>query len=68
MPWMKTVMIVEGGDAVDTVVNTDTISRFGAVNADVTYLKFSDGTSIHVRETMQEIIDVVLQADAKKAK
>ena len=68
MPWMKTVMIVEGGETVETVVNTDTISRFGAVDAGVSYLKFSDGSSIHVRETMQEIIDVVLQADAKKAK
>ena len=68
MPWMKTAMVVEGGEAVETVVNTDTISRFGVVSADVTYLKFSDGSSIHVKETMQEIINVVLQADAKKAK
>lgn len=61
-------MIVEGGTAAEIVVNTDTISRFGAVSGDVTYLKFSDGSSIHVREPMQEIIDVVLEADAKKAK
>lgn len=60
-------MIVEGG-TVETVVNTDTISRFGAVSADVTYLKFSDGSTIHVQEPMQEIVAVVLKADANRAK
>lgn len=58
-------------EPVEEVINTDKIVRFCTwtiKGVQGTYIKFVDGTTIHVLDPMQEIIDVVLQADAKKAK
>ena len=78
MPWMKVSVIDDESEVtrqhttdkpVENAINTDTIVRFGpwiikgvkAVN-----IKFVDGSSIYVSDSMEEIIQVVLKADEKK--
>lgn len=80
MPWMKVSVVDDESevtrhsttdDPVEEVINTDMIVRFCSwtiKGIQGTNIKFVDGTSIHVLDPMQEIIDVVLQADANKAK
>lgn len=65
MPWMKLTMVIDGEEPVETVVNTDTISRFTAYDGGA-QIKFSDGSSIIVADSVDEIIQVVLTADEKK--
>ena len=64
---MSVKVVVEGSAPVDNVVNTDTISRFGPTPDGGSYIKFADGTSIHVVDPVSEITEVVLKADKQKA-
>lgn len=68
MPWMNVTGIHEGGVEVHNVINTDEIVRFSPMADGGTFIRFTDGTVLHVTDPMQEIIDVVLNADAKKVK
>lgn len=66
MPWMKVSVVVDGGSPIANVINTDSIARFGPTADGGSYIKFTDGTSIHVSDPMSEITEVVLKADEKK--
>lgn len=66
MPWMDVVVIHENGDTVDNVINTDTIVRFGQRAEGGTFIRFVDGSTVQVADPMDEILNTVLQADARK--
>ena len=68
MPWMQ--VSVEGHEHApeETVINTDAIVLFKSSVSGGTYIKFLDGTTLLVLDPMKEIVDVVLRADANKAK
>lgn len=67
MPWMKVTVGKKGDEPVESVINTDTIIRFQSVG-EKTYIKFVDGSILEVLDPMEEITEVVLKADEKKAK
>ena len=64
MPWMDVEIEAVGRESVKSVVNTDTITRFGPT-PNGTYIRFIDGSSIDVLDSFEEILQVVLKAQSK---
>lgn len=63
---MDVEIVTENGNRVKNAVNTDSIIRFGPnVDGNGSYIKLSDGTSIHVADEFSEILETVLKADSK---
>ena len=65
MSWMKVEVESEGQLPVKNIVNIDTIVLVGPKQPSGSYIRLTDGSSIHVTDSFEEIEQVVLQAQSK---
>jgi hypothetical protein len=76
MPWMQVKIIIEGGTVesqiathtVDDLLNIDEIVRVGKMPAGNCYVRMTDGMSITLADGYDEVLKVILQAEAKETK
>jgi len=67
VPWMAVTVGMENGEPVESTVNTDAIVCFQALNGG-TWIKFVDGSYLEILDPIEQVTQVVLKADEKKAK
>ncbi len=68
MAWMSVKVTGEFSGTTDRALNTNSIARFGPRQTSGSRIWFVDGSQIDVEDEYEEILNVVLTADAKKAK
>ncbi len=76
MPWMQVKILIEGDTVesqiathtVDDLLNIDEIVRVGKMPAGNCYIRTVDGMSITLADGYDEVLKVILQAEAKENK